>query len=98
TVLDLTGTPPRLLRPGLVTPGDIEAVVGPIVQSETPATSSARLPHRSPGQMPRHYAPRAQLELADDDGQRQVESLLASGQRIGWVTWPGGAEVPGALR
>src|SRR5438128_2586209 len=33
TVLDVTTSPPRLLRPGLVTPAAIEAIVGPIARS-----------------------------------------------------------------
>src|SRR5207249_2299162 len=37
TVLDLTASPPRLLRPGLVSPAEIEAVVGPITR---PAATS----------------------------------------------------------
>jgi len=98
TVLDVTTDPPRLLRPGLVTRSDIEAVVGPIVQSEASTTPSGELPQRSPGQMPRHYAPRAPLELADGDGRARVDSLLASGLHVGWGTWPGAADVPAAKR
>jgi len=98
TVLDVTTAPPRLLRPGLVSRSDLEAIVGPIVQSDDLVTSSAGLPRRSPGQMPRHYAPRVPLELADGDGRTRVEELAAAGRRIGWVTWPGVAEVPGVER
>src|SRR5207253_3204382 len=36
TVLDVTTSPPRLLRPGLVTPAAIEAIVGPIARSAEP--------------------------------------------------------------
>jgi L-threonylcarbamoyladenylate synthase len=34
TVLDLTSTPPTLLRPGLVTQEMIEKVIGPIVRHQ----------------------------------------------------------------
>jgi L-threonylcarbamoyladenylate synthase len=98
TVLDVTTAPPRLLRPGLVTVSDIEAIAGPIATSQEPARSSTAVPLRSPGQMPRHYAPRAPLELADGNGRTRVEVLTASGLRVGWVTWPGVAEVLGAER
>src|SRR5262249_3356268 len=35
TVLDVTTSPPRVLRPGLVTLGEIEAIVGPIQVAES---------------------------------------------------------------
>jgi L-threonylcarbamoyladenylate synthase len=98
TVLDVTTDPPRLLRPGLVSRSDIEAIVGPIVHPANSAEPSGDFPRRSPGQMPRHYAPRATLELADDDGRSHVEALLARGQTVGWVTWPGAAKVSGVRR
>src|SRR5437763_8542920 len=63
TVLDVTNDPPRLLRPGLVTPAQIEAVIGPIQRFGEPAGSVLR----SPGLLAKHYAPRAPLELAGDD-------------------------------
>jgi L-threonylcarbamoyladenylate synthase len=98
TVLDLTSDPPRLLRPGLVTPQQIEEVIGPI---QRPGVSVANTPGteiRSPGMMPKHYAPRAPLEVADDDGRQRVETLVRLGQRVGWLAWPGVAEVAGAVR
>jgi L-threonylcarbamoyladenylate synthase len=98
TVLDVTCDPPRLLRPGPVTPAEIEAVIGPISRPGEPAASAAGVPHRSPGQMPRHYAPRAPLELAGGHGRERVVDVLREGARVGWVTWPGAAEVTGAVR
>src|SRR5438105_4599821 len=86
TVLDLTCTPPRLLRPGLVTPDQIEAIIGPINLATTQtAASDAPLP--SPGMLGRHYAPRAPLELADDDGWKLVEAHCRAERSVGWLTW-----------
>jgi L-threonylcarbamoyladenylate synthase len=82
TVLDVTTTPPRLLRPGLVSASELEAVVGPLARHIP--TGSALLP--SPGLLPRHYAPRTPLECVGDDGLARVEELRRKGQRIGWVT------------
>ena len=74
TVLDMTTNPPRLLRPGLVTPAAIEAVIGRIqTLSQTAAETGS--PGRSPGLMQKHYAPRAPLELAQGDGRARVEAL-----------------------
>ncbi len=83
TVLDLTTSPPRLLRPGLLGPADLEAVIGPISRSDGPHTGAA-LP--SPGMLPRHYAPRTTLECSHDGGAR-VRELLDAGARVGWMTW-----------
>ncbi len=86
TVLDLTNDPPRLLRPGLVSPAEIEAIVGPIarpVLKEAPPAG----PLLSPGMLSRHYAPRTPLELAEDDGAARVEELRRAGLRVGWLTF-----------
>jgi L-threonylcarbamoyladenylate synthase len=74
--------PPRLLRPGTITPAEIEAVIGPIARSGTDAI----LP--SPGMMERHYAPRAILEVRDDDAARVAE-LRAAGVRVAWIAFDG---------
>jgi L-threonylcarbamoyladenylate synthase len=89
SVLDLTTVPPRLLRPGLIAPSDIEAIIGP-VQRGLPAPGSLL---RSPGMLPRHYAPRTPLECVAN-GRRRVEELAAARLRIGWVTF---AEPPVGL-
>lgn len=47
---------PRLLRPGAVTRGEIEAVIGPLAEAEDDAK-------RSPGRLARHYAPNAPVRL-----------------------------------
>lgn len=56
TVVDVTTSPPRILRPGMVTTTQIRAVIGNItVRDVTPHENSLA---RSPGLMVRHYAPR----------------------------------------
>lgn len=84
TVLDLSRSPPRLLRPGLVTPAEIEAVVGPV---ERPApTALAGQPLPAPGMLARHYAPRAPLEcVAGDRAPARVAELAGQGRCVGWV-------------
>ncbi len=82
TVLDLTTKRPTLLRPGLISPAEIEMVVGPIKRS---AASDPNAVLAAPGMMPRHYAPRAPLELTAD-GLGRVTDLITQGERIGWLT------------
>lgn len=92
TVLDLTVTPPRLLRPGLVTPGEIESLIGPIERgSHAPAAhGTSRViaePLRSPGMLERHYAPRAVLETLSAGSAERVAALTRQGCRVGWLTF-----------
>jgi L-threonylcarbamoyladenylate synthase len=70
TVLDVTCTPPVILRPGGIAREDIEAVVGHLPQG-----ASAAQRRRSPGTRYRHYSPRARVWLVED---AQVEALQAA--------------------
>lgn len=74
TVVDATERPLRLLRPGGLARGDIEAVLG-----ETLLPPDPRRPARSPGQRHRHYAPRAPLELFEPG---QADQLLRAAWRL----------------
>jgi L-threonylcarbamoyladenylate synthase len=97
TVLDLTADPPRLLRPGLVSPADIEALIGPIRRGAVAVPDAGR-PLPSPGMLAKHYAPRAPLELAGGDGRSRVEALVRQGLRVGWLTWSDADDVARAMR
>jgi L-threonylcarbamoyladenylate synthase len=61
TVVDLSGTAPRLLRPGMITAAEIEAVLG--IRLERAETGPGDRARSSPGQLERHYAPRAPVRL-----------------------------------
>jgi L-threonylcarbamoyladenylate synthase len=62
TVLDLTVTPPTLLRPGKITPLQIEKVIGKI---EIISHSSNEGITKSPGTKYRHYSPETKLILIE---------------------------------
>lgn len=94
TVLDVTCTPPRLLRPGPIAPNRLEEVAGRI-DLRAPSSSGKALP--SPGMLPRHYAPLVPLELARGTGRRRVEELLRKGLRPGWLPFRPARFVPGAV-
>jgi len=64
TVLDLTGDTPTLLRPGMISLGQLQAVLGPVATAKPPAAAE---PLKSPGQLQRHYSPRAKLILVKGD-------------------------------
>jgi L-threonylcarbamoyladenylate synthase len=86
TVIDCTVTPPRILRPGPLSRGELEAAVGgPVAWPEDASPAGGGLPvARSPGTGRRHYAPRTPLELPADSTARVAE-LLAAGERVGWL-------------
>ncbi|HMF11375.1 MAG TPA: L-threonylcarbamoyladenylate synthase [Gemmataceae bacterium] len=89
TVLDLTTAPPRLLRPGPIAPGQIEALIGEV---SLPSGTASRAPLPSPGMMARHYAPRARVELARDSGWELVRALSNGGRSVGWLAFAPPAE------
>ncbi len=93
TVVDVTTSPPRLLRPGLIRPAELEAVIG-CLSSEAAANEGKALP--SPGMLPRHYAPRTPLECSDN-GRTRVAELLRAGARVGWLTSNETASAPGLV-
>ncbi len=88
TVLDVTRTPPLILRPGGLPREALEALIGPVaVRAETAATKG---PQPSPGLLGRHYAPRAELILclgppaaAREEMARLARLKQAEGQRVG---------------
>jgi L-threonylcarbamoyladenylate synthase len=85
TVLDLTTDPPRLLRPGQITPAQIEAEIGPIVRREI-QENQPNLPLHSPGLLSRHYAPRTRTECVEN-GRDRINELLNFGYRVGWLAF-----------
>jgi L-threonylcarbamoyladenylate synthase len=97
TVLDITVTPPQILRAGGVSREALEAVLGPVDLYLPPPVASPPEALRSPGAGIRHYAPRAHLVLVDevDALAATVAELLEEGRRVG-VMWPERAGPDGA--
>jgi L-threonylcarbamoyladenylate synthase len=60
TVLSLAGAP-TLLRPGVISLTEIEALIGPVRMAVAPPGGA----HASPGLHPRHYRPATPLHLVD---------------------------------
>lgn len=88
TVLDLSVSPPIVRRPGGVTLEDLRAVL-PDVEVAT-RMSDAGEAQAAPGQLLRHYAPRARMTLLEGTPDavrarltRDARALLTRGLRVG---------------
>jgi L-threonylcarbamoyladenylate synthase len=69
TVLSLVGAP-TLLRPGVISITELEALIGPILQAAAPEAGS----HASPGLHVRHYRPATPLYL--DTAVREGKGII----------------------
>ena len=71
TVLDLSGEVPILLRPGSVSRAQIETVLRENIDIEY-SNDDSETPRRAPGQMRKHYAPRAKLLIYRSISERHI--------------------------
>jgi L-threonylcarbamoyladenylate synthase len=88
TIVDLTTSPPRLLRPGGLAAETIEAVLGVSLAASGPIRAG---PQVAPGMLAAHYAPRTPLTLITGARARErlvheVATALAHGRRVGVLT------------
>ena len=73
TVLDISGSPPQLLRPGMIHEQALLAVTGKL------AVGAGEKPEvlRSPGMLRKHYAPKAKLAVWSWRGERELRMQSA---------------------
>jgi L-threonylcarbamoyladenylate synthase len=82
TIVDLSGAAPRLLRPGLITRGELEQVLGrPVEMADEDAP-------RAPGRLEKHYSPRTPLVLVTPEALRSRIAELAA-RRLAVLAPPG---------
>ena len=93
TVLDLSVSPPRVLRPGMIHVEALASVGGGIQNSESKITGTLR----SPGLLAKHYSPKAKLVVLnwrdDADLRAQLSTLklnLAAAHVIAHTKIPAG--------
>lgn len=92
TVLDLTGDAPVILRPGGVALADLQAITPNITVQQRFLAMDATA--SSPGQLIKHYSPRAELLLYDGPGAltamlATARERQAQGQRPGLLLMAG---------
>ena len=66
TILDLSGSTPAILRPGPITPGEIEHILGERPDLSDKREVSADAPAASPGLLSSHYRTEAPIRLFPD--------------------------------
>lgn len=92
TIIDLTVTPPQILRPGYVTLDMLEEVLGQVDVDKTILSNESGLAPKAPGMKYRHYAPAGELTIVDGETKQVVAyinketgKLQESGQRVGVI-------------
>lgn len=78
TIVDLTGPQPALLRPGHITPAQLETALG------VPVKVPQQTQTRAPGMLEIHYAPTTMARLCPAEQlDQEIEQLLKYGKRVG---------------
>ena len=88
TVLDLTGKEPMILRPGVITADNIEAVLERPVLLDPSLKGKPEddLVAKAPGMKYKHYAPKAQMLVVEGSREKvkaEIERLRIANEKIG---------------
>ena len=86
TIVDLTETPPRLLRPGGITPAQLQEVLGDlVVDKAVTAQVDKDAIVKAPGMKYRHYAPQCQVVIVAGTSEKAaacIQKLYKPGDRV----------------
>ena len=92
TILDMTVTPPMILRPGAITADMMEPVVGHVSIDETLLGRETDKAPKAPGMKYRHYAPKAKLMIVEGNVKEEVLAIrqlcyaaVREGKRVGVI-------------
>ena len=92
TILDMTVTPPMILRPGAITKEMLSEVIGEVAVDETLISENSTKAPKAPGMKYRHYAPRAELTIIEGETEAVVAAINekcrkaeAEGLRVGVI-------------
>ena len=80
TIVDMTSTPPMILRPGAVTKEMLEEVIGEVETDRTLLSENSPQAPKAPGMKYRHYAPKAQMILIE--GPRLIQYLRSNSSHM----------------
>ena len=89
TVLDVTGDTPVILRPGIITAEQIEAVLDKKVEIDPAVlkqSTDGSLKPKAPGMKYKHYAPKADMVVIEgqrDKVKKEIERLKGLNEQLG---------------
>ncbi len=75
SILDMTVTPPMILRPGAVTKEMLEQLIGEVAVDRTLIKPDSKMAPKAPGMKYRHYAPKADLSVVEGPIDLVVETI-----------------------
>lgn len=92
TILDMTVTPPMILRPGAVTIEMLRGLIGDVTVDQTLISADSGQAPKAPGMKYRHYAPNAELVVVEGlqeqvtaEINRLAEEKCAKGYKVGII-------------
>ncbi len=92
TIIDLTVTPPQILRPGYVTRQMLEELLGQVEMDRTTMQNDTGEAPKAPGMKYRHYAPKAELLIVEGEQETVIRYINENvtmrrkqGERIGVI-------------
>lgn len=92
TIVDLTVTPPQILRPGYVTQEMLSNVLGKVDTDVTILQRNSGQAPKAPGMKYRHYAPKGELTIVEGNPElvaaymnRQAANARERGERTGII-------------
>lgn len=89
TIIDLTVTPPQILRPGYITQEMLSKVLGCVEADVTMLTADSGQAPKAPGMKYRHYAPKGDLTIVQGSPEKVAEYInkkVAMDRAAGRVT------------
>lgn len=81
TIIDMTGDKPVILRPGYITPKDLEALVDSVDIDRTILDDQSGLAPKAPGMKYKHYAPKAELTIVRGKNQNVINFINAEANK-----------------
>ena len=92
TILDMTVSPPQILRPGFITREMLEEVLGEVAVDRTILRNDTGDRPKAPGMKYRHYAPKGELTIISGAEEAVIEYInnsakeaMAEGKKVGII-------------